>query len=87
MCDFDKYDEPRLHLERLMKAHLVDFDLSLRILLRLEEAGIRTLGDLTIRTREQLLGINQLGVVSVQKLEDLLTYLGLSLAQNKKGCR
>ena len=43
---FDKYDEPRLHMEKLMKAHLIEFDLSMRILCPLEKAGIRTLGDL-----------------------------------------
>lgn len=80
-CEFDKYDEPRIHLEKLLSTVLVEFDLSLRILLPLESAGIRTLGDLTRCTREKLLKIPQLGVVSVGKLEGFLQYHRLSLAK------
>lgn len=36
--EFDKYDEPRLHMERLLKAKLVEFDISIRILIPLEVA-------------------------------------------------
>lgn len=80
-CEFDKYDEPRIHLEKLLSTVLVEFDLSLRILLPLESAGIRTLGDLTRCTRERLLKVPQLGVVSVGKLERFLVYHGLALAE------
>ncbi len=79
--EFDKYDEPRLHMERLMKAHLVEFDLSLRILCPLEKAGIRTLGDLVKHTAKGLRKINQLGKISVETLERFLAYHGLSLAK------
>lgn len=83
--NFDKYDEYRLHMETLMKAHLVEFDLSLRILIPLENAGIRTLGDLSKHSKESLRKINQLGRLSVERLDALMKQLGLSLAQNKKG--
>lgn len=79
--EFDKYDEPRLHLERLMKAHLVEFDISLRILYPLEKAGIRTLGDLVKHTAKELRKINHLGMISVEMLERFLSYHGLSLAK------
>lgn len=79
--DFDKYDEPRLHMERLLKAHLIEFDLSLRILCPLEKAGIRTLGDLVKQTRKSLRNINQLGRISVETLESFLSYYGLALAK------
>ena len=77
---FDKYDEPRLHMERLLKAKLVEFDLSLRILIPLESAGIITLGDLVKQSRESLRKIKQLGKVSVEKFVNLLenNYLSLS---------
>ncbi|MDE6416198.1 MAG: hypothetical protein K2K68_04130 [Duncaniella sp.] len=78
---FDKYDEPRLHMERLLKAKLVEFDISIRILLPLESAGIVTLGDLVSRTRKDLLQIKQLGKISVERLEDFLAYHNLSLAK------
>lgn len=79
--DFDKYDEPRLHMERLMKVHLVEFDLSIRILCPLESAGIKTIGDLVKQTRKSLRKINHLGRISVVRLENFLAYHGLSLAK------
>lgn len=79
--EFEKYDEQRLHMERLMKAKLVEFDLSLRILILLEKAGIKTLGDLVKQTRETLRNISQIGKLSVETLENFLAYHGLSLAE------
>lgn len=78
---FDKYDEPRLHMEKLMKAHLIEFDLSMRILCPLEKAGIRTLGDLTRLSKKQLKKINRLGRLSVATLERFLAYHGLNFAK------
>lgn len=79
--DFEKFEEPRLHMERLMKAHLIDFDISIRILIPLESAGIRTLGDLTKQTKKSLRAIKSLGKISVEKLESFLAYHRLSLAE------
>lgn len=79
--EFDKYDEPRLHMERLLKVRLVEFDLSLRILCPLESAGIKTLGDLTKQTKKGLRKIHQLGKISVETLENFLAYHGLALAK------
>jgi DNA-directed RNA polymerase alpha subunit len=76
---FDKYDEPRLHMECLLKAHLVEFDFSLKLLLPLEEAGIRTLGDLVKHSRRSLQKIPQIGRTSIDHLEALLHRLGLTL--------
>ena len=82
MCpNFDKYDEPRLHWERLMKARLTEFDLSLRILIFLESGNIRTLGDLCSKTKKDLRSIPQIGVTSVGKIEDFLARNGLSLSK------
>lgn len=75
----DKYDEPRIHMERLMKVRLVEFDISLRILIPLEKVGIRTLGDLTECTQGDLMGISQLGKTAVEKLTAFLNRYGLSL--------
>ena len=68
--DFDKYDEPRLHMERLLKAHLVEFDLSLRILFPLEKAGIKTIGQLP-----------NIGKAAINTIESFLSRYGLSLPQ------
>lgn len=78
--EFDKYDEPRLHMERLLKAKLVEFDISIRILIPLESAGIRTLGDLTSHSREYVAGIKNIGERSVKKLDVLLDRLMLSFS-------
>ena len=77
---FDKYDEPRLHMERLMKVRLIEFDLSLRLLIPLESAGIKTLGDLVKQTRTGLRKIRQIGETSVNHLATFLHGQGLSLA-------
>lgn len=79
--DLEKYDEPRLHMECLLKAHLINFDIPVRILIKLEERGIRTLGDLIQQSRESLLKINNIGEISIRRLEDLLTYHKLSFAK------
>lgn len=76
---FDKYDEPRLHMKALMNTVLVDFDLSLRILIPLESAGIRTLGDLLSRPKIEIAAIPMIGVASIQKIENCLSRYNLSL--------
>lgn len=78
---FDKYDEPRLHMERLMKVRLVEFDLSLRILCPLESAGVNTLGDLCKQSKRGLRSIRNLGRISVDVLESFLRQQGLSLKE------
>lgn len=81
--EFDKYDEPRLHMERLMRVKLIEFDISLRILIPLEAAGIKTLGDLTSRTKSEIRQINRINVKSIAVLEKLLDRLALSFAPPK----
>lgn len=68
-------------METLLKAHLIEFDISLRILCPLEKTGIRTLGDLVKQTKKELRKIDQLGKISVDKLERFLADQGLSLAK------
>lgn len=79
--EFDKYDEPRLHMERLMRTRLFDFELPIRILIPLEDAGIRTLEDLTKQTKKSLQEIRLLGKISIDKLEKFLAYHELPLAE------
>ncbi|MDE6824941.1 MAG: hypothetical protein K2J27_09510 [Duncaniella sp.] len=76
---FDKYDEPRLHMERLLSAKLVEFDLSMRILCPLDAAGIRTLRDLVRQNEKSLRRIGQIGEKSFGILMQLLDRYGLSL--------
>lgn len=76
---FDKYDEYQLHMNTLLSASLTDFDIPLRILLPLGDAGIRRLRDLVSMTRSQLLSVSRMGVVSVDFLEKFLASQNLSL--------
>ncbi|MDE7466750.1 MAG: hypothetical protein K2M61_00175 [Muribaculaceae bacterium] len=78
-CEFDKYDEPRLHIERLMRVKLVEFDLPLRLLLSLESAGVKTLGDLVNLSYCDLRKIPQLGKISADRIVAFLDSLDLSL--------
>lgn len=78
--EFDKYDEPRLHMERLKRAHLIEFNLPIRILCQLEKIHIRTLGDLLKTSFARLREINQFGVKSEATIREFLAYHGLSLA-------
>lgn len=79
--NLDKYEEERLHMERLLKFHLVELNLPLRILIRLEKAGIRTIGDLTKCQAKQLCKINGVGQLSVEKLTQALESMDLSLTK------
>lgn len=79
VIDFDKYDEHRLHMERLMKTHLVEFDINIRILCSLERAGIRTLGDLVKQDRASLAKIFNIGKLAIKTLEEFLASQDLSL--------
>lgn len=85
--EFDKYDEPRLHMEQLFKASLVEFDLPLRILIPLEKAGIKRVGDLLKYDRHELLQFSQVGQVSLNALDKVLEFLDLEWGMNKKGRR
>ena len=80
--DFDKYDEPRLHMERLLRTHLTEFDLPLRVLIPLEDAGITRLGHLVKHSRKSLLKLNRVGKISVAMIEKLLERLDLPFAQD-----
>ena len=76
---FDKYDEPRLHMERLLCTRLIEFDLPPRSVFPLDDAGIRTLGDLIGHTREELLAVRGFGAIRLAPVEQLLDRLALSL--------
>lgn len=76
---FDKYEEYKLHMEVLLSASLIEFDIPARILIPLGDAGIRRLRDLVAMTKKQLLAVSRMGVVSVEFLENFLAKQGLSL--------
>lgn len=80
---FDYYDEMRLHMEKLMSASLIEFDIPMRIAIPLDNAGIRRLGDLVRKSRTDLMSINRIGEKAVDELERILKrfdlYLGMKV--------
>lgn len=77
--EFEKYDEMRLHMEKLMSSSLIDFDIPMRIAIPLDNAGIRRLKDLVVLSREDLLAVNRVGVKAVDEIERILYQFDLSL--------
>lgn len=73
---FEKYDEPRLHVERLLKSKLIDFDLPFRLVCLLDRHGVRTLGDLVSRGRD-VAEIPQLGIKGQALIRDFLRRMRL----------
>jgi len=67
------------HIETLMRLRLTELDICLRTLLRLEDAGIRTLGELTVRTADELCGCRGIGVTALAEIESALSGIGLAL--------
>ena len=78
--EFDRYNEPALHMERLLKARLVEFTLPLNLLIHLEAINVRTLGDLVKKRAADLLKARRIGPISVRLLERLLFRYGLHMA-------
>lgn len=76
---FEKYDEPRLHMEQLLSSSIVDFDIPMRIAIPLDNAGIRRMKDLVRLTREELNKVKRIGEKSADEVERILGRFGLSL--------
>jgi len=73
-----------LHMEQLMKARLDELDFTPDTLRILKGRGIVTLGHLTERSREDLLGIKFLGKERVDGIEAILEKYDLQLRQSRK---
>lgn len=58
---YDKYEEPRHHMEALMSASVVTLDLSARLLYPLAGAGVRTVADLVRLHRSGLRSVYNIG--------------------------
>ena len=58
---YEKYEEPRLHIEALMTASVVTLDLSARLLYPLAGAGVTTVADLVRLHRSGLRSVRNIG--------------------------
>lgn len=79
---FDKYDEMRFHMEQLLSASIVDFDIPMRIAIPLDGVGVRRVMDLVRMKREDIFKVNRLGEKSVSEIERILDRFGLSLGMD-----
>lgn len=84
MHDFFYFDEKRKHWEKLLSASIIVLDLPMRIAYPLDDAKIRKIKDLVVKSRNDLLNINRLGVKAVDEIEHCLDRIGLSLGMDIK---
>ncbi len=78
----EEFDEEVLHMRQLLKAKLVDMDLSVRALNCLKSAEVETLGELVVFNKTDLLKFRNFGKKSLSELEELLANLGLSFGMD-----
>lgn len=78
----EEFDEESLHMRQLLKAKLVDLDLSVRALNCLKAADVETLGELVAYNKNDLLKFRNFGKKSLTELEDLVHAKGLHFGMN-----
>jgi len=78
----EEFDEEVLHMRQLLKAKLVDLDLSVRALNCLKAAEVETLGDLVKFNKNDLLKFRNFGKKSLTELEELLTNMNLTFGMD-----
>lgn len=78
----EAYDEESLHMRQLLKAKLVDLDLSVRALNCLKAAEVDTLGDLVSYNKSDLMKFRNFGKKSLTELEELVDTKGLSFGMD-----
>lgn len=75
---FDRYDEPRQHIDALLNASVITLDIRPRLLFPLWRAGVRTVGDLLRMYRTGLRKIRNIGVGSAADIERILNIADLT---------
>jgi DNA-directed RNA polymerase subunit alpha len=78
----EEFDEEVLHMRQMLKAKLVDLDLSVRALNCLKAAEVETLGDLVKFNKNDLLKFRNFGKKSLTELEELLTNMNLTFGMD-----
>ncbi len=78
----EEFDENMLHTRQLLKAKLVDLDLSVRALNCLKAAEVETLGELVSFNKNDLLKFRNFGKKSLTELEDLVKSKNLTFGMN-----
>lgn len=78
----EEFDEEVLHMRQLLKNKLSDMDLSVRALNCLKSAEVKTLGELVVFNKTDLLKFRNFGKKSLTELDELLASLNLSFGMD-----
>lgn len=78
----DKEDEERLKMKRLLNMSVNEIELSVRAANCLNNANITTVGQLAMKTEQEMLKYRNFGKKSLNEIKDKLTALNLSLGMN-----
>lgn len=78
----DEPEEEETEHDELLDTVIEDMDFSVRTYNCLKRANINTIGDLVIRTEEDMMKVRNLGKKSLEEVQSKLAELGLSLADS-----
>jgi len=78
----EREEREREKMEKIMRTPVNDFELSVRSRNCLKKMNIRTLGDLTRVSEQQLLSSKNFGETSLQEIKDMLASKGLRIGQS-----
>jgi DNA-directed RNA polymerase subunit alpha len=78
----DKQDEEKTKLKKLLNMSVNEIELSVRAANCLNNANITTVGQLAMKSEQEMLKYRNFGKKSLNEIKDKLTALGLSLGMN-----
>jgi DNA-directed RNA polymerase subunit alpha len=78
----DKQDEEKVKLKKLLNMSVNEIELSVRAANCLNNANITTVGQLAMKTEQEMLKYRNFGKKSLNEIKDKLQSLGLSLGMN-----
>ena len=78
----DKQDEEKLKMKKLLNMSVNEIELSVRAANCLNNANITSVGQLAMKTEQEMLKYRNFGKKSLNEIKDKLTALGLSLGMN-----
>ena len=78
----DKQDDEKMKLKKLLNMSVNEIELSVRAANCLNNANITTVGQLALKSEQEMLKYRNFGKKSLNEIKDKLTALGLSLGMN-----
>ena len=78
----DKQDEEKSKMKKLLNMSVNEIELSVRAANCLNNANITTVGQLAMKSEQEMLKYRNFGKKSLNEIKDKLTALGLSLGMN-----